>query len=87
MQFTSGVFFVYTTEPKWMQDFASVFPLRWLAQGMRSVFLPPGFGQHELGGAFDLPMAALMLTIWSIIGIALCLADVPLAAPRGGLTA
>jgi len=73
LQFTSGVFFVYTTEPKWMQDFASVFPLRWLAQGMRSVFLPPAFGHRELGGSFDLPMAALMLTIWSIIGVALCL--------------
>ena len=29
-----------TSCPSWMQQLASVFPLKWMAQGMRSVFLP-----------------------------------------------
>jgi ABC-2 type transport system permease protein len=40
LQFTSGVFFVFSQLPQWMQTFASLFPLKWLAQSMRSVFLP-----------------------------------------------
>jgi ABC-2 type transport system permease protein len=72
LQFTSGVFFVYAKEPKWMQAIASVFPLRWLAQGMRSVFLPPAYGHGEINGSFQLPRVALMLGIWSAVGILLC---------------
>ena len=40
LQFTSGVFFVFSLLPHWMQVFASFFPLKWLTQAMRSVFLP-----------------------------------------------
>ena len=40
LQFVSGVFFAFFALPGWMQTAASVFPLKWLAQGMRSVFLP-----------------------------------------------
>jgi ABC-2 type transport system permease protein len=72
LQFASGVFFVYTKEPKWMQAIASVFPLRWLAQGMRSVFLPPAYGHAEVNGSFQLPRVALMLGIWSVVGLLLC---------------
>src|SRR2546421_9539703 len=36
MQFISGVFFVYTDPPRWMQQIAAVFPLKWMAPGMRS---------------------------------------------------
>ena len=62
----------YTKEPKWMRAIASVFPLRWLAQGMRSVFLPAAFGHGEVDGSFQLPRVALMLGIWSVIGVVLC---------------
>jgi ABC-2 type transport system permease protein len=72
LQFTSGVFFVYAKEPKWMQAIASVFPLRWLAQGMRSVFLPPIYGHAEINGSFQLPLVAIMLAVWSVIGVVLC---------------
>ncbi len=40
LQFISGVFFQFDQLPRWMQDVAAVFPLKWMAQGMRSVFLP-----------------------------------------------
>src|SRR4051812_19774757 len=38
LQFISGVYFTYSQLPSWMHAIASVFPLKWMAQGMRSVF-------------------------------------------------
>jgi ABC-2 type transport system permease protein len=72
LQFTSGVFFIYTQEPAWMRDFASVFPLRWLSQGMRSVFLPKSYGHLEIGQGYHLPEVALVLAAWSVVGLVLC---------------
>lgn len=73
LQFTSGVFFVFSQLPTWMQNFASLFPLKWLTQGMRSVFLPDSFAAEEVSGGWDLPYVALALIIWSIIGAVLVL--------------
>jgi ABC-2 type transport system permease protein len=72
LQFSSGVFFVYGQEPGWMRFIASLFPLRWLCQGMRSVFLPASYGTQEVGGGFHLPQVALVLAAWSIGGLILC---------------
>src|SRR5262245_17998281 len=47
LQFISGVFFVFTELPPWMQQIAAVFPLKWMCQGMRSVFLPEEFAANE----------------------------------------
>jgi ABC-2 type transport system permease protein len=73
MQFISGVFFVYTDLPRWMQQFAALFPLKWMAQGMRSVFLPESFAANEAAGAWELDRVALMLGAWVVVGLALCL--------------
>ncbi len=73
LQFTSGVFFVFTDLPRWMQTLSSVFPLKWLCQGMRSVFLPDSFASGEITGSWELPRVALVLLIWLVIGAALCL--------------
>ncbi len=40
LQFISGVYINFAALPEWLQNVASVFPLKWLAQGFRSVFLP-----------------------------------------------
>lgn len=69
LQFTSGVFVVFTQLPTWLQDFASVFPLKWLAQGMRSVFLPEYFAEAEASGSWQHPETALMLAIWLLVGL------------------
>jgi ABC-2 type transport system permease protein len=69
LQFTSGVFFVFTQLPEWMQVFASIFPLKWLAQAMRSVFLPESAAAMEVAGSWELGMCALMLTLWCVIGL------------------
>jgi len=73
LQFISGVFFVFTDLPSWMQTIGSIFPLKWLAQGMRSVFLPDSFGASEAAHSWQLPQTALILTAWMIVGLVLCL--------------
>ncbi len=69
LQFTSGVFFVFTQLPTFLQTFAELFPLKWLAQGMRSVFLPETFQAAEVRGSWEHPAAALVMAIWLIIGL------------------
>lgn len=73
LQFISGVFFVYSELPSWMQTIGSIFPLKWLAQGMRSVFLPASFEAQEASGSWQLPQTALILGLWTVIGLALAL--------------
>ncbi len=68
LQFFSGVFFVFSQLPGWMQQFAAIFPLKWLTQGMRFVFLPDSFATQEVAGGFELGKIALILAIWTIIG-------------------
>ncbi len=74
LQFTSGVFFIFATLPTWMQHFAALFPLKWLCQGMRSVFLPDSFAASEPTGTWELPKVALVLVIWMVIGAVCCVA-------------
>jgi len=71
LQFISGVFFVFSDLPKWMQDIAAVFPLKWLTQGMRSVFLPDSFALKEPGHSWEIGKIALILIVWLVIGTVL----------------
>jgi ABC-2 type transport system permease protein len=73
LQFISGVFFVFTQLPAWMQQVAAIFPLKWMAQGMRSVFLPASFAANEPAGSWELGRVAVMLGVWVVVGLALCL--------------
>jgi len=73
LQFVSGVFFVFSDLPSWMQTLGSFFPLKWLAQGMRSVFLPASFEASEASGSWQLSQGALILGLWTIIGLAVAL--------------
>lgn len=72
LQFLSGVFFVYSELPEWMRRVAELFPLKWLAQGMRSVFLPGSFEAEEVGGSWEVPWIALALGLWTVVGLVLC---------------
>lgn len=69
LQFTSGVFLVFSQLPSWLQHFAEVFPLKWLAQGMRSVFLPPTFEMAEVRGSWEHPTAAAVMAVWLVLGL------------------
>lgn len=72
LQFTSGVFFVFTALPSWMQSIAALFPLKWLTQGMRAAFLPDSFAAQEAAGSYELGKVALVLIAWTIAGLVLC---------------
>lgn len=74
LQFISGVFFVYTQLPVWMQQIAAVFPLKWMTQGMRAVFLPDSYAAQEPAGSWELGRVALILAAWCVAGLVLCLA-------------
>ena len=84
LQFISGVFFVFTSLPSWMQQVAAIFPLKWMCQGLRSVFLPESFGASEPGGSFELGRVALVLGIWCVVGLLLCLGTFRWTTRRDG---
>lgn len=69
LQFTSGVFFPFHSLPSWLQSAASVFPLKWLAQGLRSVLLPPEMVALEQSGSWQLGLTAGVLTAWLVVGL------------------
>jgi ABC-2 type transport system permease protein len=69
LQFFSGVFFIFTQLPTWMQQFAAIFPLKWLTQGMRSVFLPDSFATQEVAKSWETGRTFLILIIWLAVGI------------------
>jgi ABC-2 type transport system permease protein len=69
LQFISGVFFVFSSLPAWMQTIASVFPLKWMTQGMRSVFLPDSYAFQEPAGSWEHGRIAVVLTLWCVIGL------------------
>ncbi|MBD0293247.1 MAG: ABC transporter permease [Jiangellaceae bacterium] len=73
LQFISGVFFVFNDLPTWLQQIASIFPLKWLAQGMRSVFLPREFEQLEVSGSWQHGLTAVILAVWLILGLIMCI--------------
>jgi len=69
LQFISGVFFVYNDLPTWMQQVAAVFPLKWMAQGMRSVFLPASAESWEVSGSWQHGATALVLIAWAVAAL------------------
>lgn len=71
LQFISGVFFNYSNIPSWMQAVASVFPLKWMAQGMRSVFLPDAMVHAEPGDSWHLVAGAVVMAAWLVAGLVL----------------
>jgi ABC-2 type transport system permease protein len=73
LQFISGVYFIFSELPEWMRNVGSVFPLKWLTQGMRSVFLPESFAAQEPAGTWELGRTALVLVVWAVVGLALSL--------------
>jgi ABC-2 type transport system permease protein len=84
LQFISGVFFIFTNLPSWMQHVAALFPLKWMCQGMRSVFLPGAFGAREPAGNYELGKVALVLGAWCVGALLLCLTTFRWTSKRDG---
>jgi ABC-2 type transport system permease protein len=74
LQFISGVFIHPMSQlPEWLQNVASLFPVRWMAQGFRYVFLPDEAKATEIDGSWQLGTIAVVLGGWCVIGLVLCL--------------
>ncbi|MCE7009008.1 ABC transporter permease [Kibdelosporangium philippinense] len=74
LQFISGVYMnPITWLPAGMVTVASFFPVKWAAQGFRSVFLPDSMTKYEMAGSWELGKTALVLGAWCVVGLVLCL--------------
>jgi ABC-2 type transport system permease protein len=67
-----------------MRQIAALFPLKWLCQGMRSVFLPDSFAVAEPAGSWELGRIALVLGAWCVGALLLCLATFRWTSKRDG---
>jgi ABC-2 type transport system permease protein len=72
LNFISGVYVPFTAVPEWMRVIASFFPLKWMAQGMRSVFLPGQAAVLEPADSWEHGLTALVLVVWIAAGLVLC---------------
>lgn len=79
---TSGAMFPLTSLPVLVQKIASVFPLKWMAQGLRSALLPDAARAAEPAGSWELPAVALILTAWAVLGFLLAVPLLRRAARR-----
>jgi ABC-2 type transport system permease protein len=74
LQFVSGTYVPLIVLPTWMLTLGSIFPVKWMAQGFRSVLLPPNMAAFEPAGSWELWHIFLVLTAWIVGGLAACLA-------------
>lgn len=73
LQFISGVFVApITALPKIVVEVASFFPVKWICQGFRSVFLPEDMASLEMAGKWELGKVALVLGAWCVVGLLVC---------------
>lgn len=84
LQFISGVFIALGQLPDWMVKVASLFPLKWICQGLRSVFLPDELAASEPAGSWELDRVALVLAAWCVLGLVLCLTTFRWTTKRDG---
>ncbi|GGV67253.1 ABC transporter permease [Streptomyces massasporeus] len=73
LQFISGVYIAIGTIPDWMLNIGALFPLKWMCQGLRGVFLPESAQVLEQAGSWESGRVALVLGAWCVGGLALCL--------------
>ena len=74
LQFTSGIFVPVYLLPEWIFNGAALFPLLWMAQGLRAGFFPDEMAALEASGSWDLHLVALALGAWCVVGLVLTLA-------------
>lgn len=84
LQFVSGVFIPVGQLPAWLVNIASVFPLKWMCQGFRSVFLGDAGAALEVAGSYELDRVALILGAWVVGGLVLCLVTFRWKSRRDG---
>lgn len=73
LQFISGVWIPEAMLPDVLRTVAAFFPLKWMAQGFRSVFLPDAFAAAEGSGSWQTPLTIGVLAAWVVGGSVACL--------------
>ncbi|MFF9122307.1 ABC transporter permease [Streptomyces sp. NPDC014889] len=71
LMLVSGTFSPLRDMPGWLQNLASFFPLRWIAQGVRSALLPDSARVLEVSGSWQHATVAGVLALWTVTGLAL----------------
>jgi len=74
LQFVSGTYVPLNVLPPWMLTLGSIFPVKWMAQGFRSVLLPAKMAAFEPAGNWEHWHIFCVLTAWTACGLAACLA-------------
>jgi len=59
--------------PHWMQQVAAIFPLKWLTQGMRQVFLPDSFAIKEVAKSWETSRGIIINVAWLVVGVGLAI--------------
>ena len=77
-----GVYFAFDDLPEWLKQVASVFPLKWIAQGMRSVFFPDDWQTQEMAGVVGARPHRPRARAWLVAGLVVCAPDLPLDQAR-----
>jgi ABC-2 type transport system permease protein len=67
----SGVFYPITALPEWVQWIGQMFPVYWLAIGMRSALLPDALSAVEIGESWRHLETLGVLGVWAVIGFVL----------------
>lgn len=74
LQFLSGTYVPLMVLPAWMLTIGSIFPVKWMAQGFRSVLLPSNMVVFEPARSWEHWNTFFVLTAWSVGGLIACLA-------------
>ncbi|MFQ6170436.1 ABC transporter permease [Oryzobacter sp. R7] len=64
----SGIFYPIQVLWTWVQVVAHVFPMYWIALGMRSAFLPGEAAALEVGGSWRTGETLVVLGVWAVVG-------------------
>lgn len=78
----SGVFYPLSLQASWMQLVGQLFPLYWMGLGLRSAVLPAQVVTAEIGGSWRPGLTILVLSTWSLVGLACALAALRRTARR-----
>jgi ABC-2 type transport system permease protein len=84
LQFISGVYVPFSDVPHWLQQVAALFPLKWMSEGLRSVFLPAQAALLEPARTWEHGRIALVLVAWIAGGLVLCLTTFRWRSSRDG---
>jgi ABC-2 type transport system permease protein len=68
LQFISGIYLAFPSLPEWLQTIANLFPLAWVAHGMRYALLPDIARVLEVGETWNLGAVAMVLGAWAVAG-------------------